>query len=63
MTGTVRFEPTRIEVTRKNGRKPRSYIWVPAVWIVKADGSRLHPPMRLQEARRYVREQGLQLQS
>lgn len=58
----ARLEPTRIEVPRKNGRKPCTYVWVPAVFVIKEDGSRIYPPMRIQEARRYCREEGIQIE-
>ena len=56
------LEPTMIEAPRKNGRKPASYVWVPAVWVVKEDGSRIYPPMRIREAHRYCLEEGIQIE-
>jgi hypothetical protein len=60
MAEKASFKPTKIEVWRKNGRKVRAVI-VPAVHIVKENGSVLYPPMRISEARRYCKENNIEV--
>lgn len=52
---TVTLEPTRVEVWRRNRGKVAQSVWVAAVFVV-VDGRKLYPPMRVREARKYVKE-------
>jgi hypothetical protein len=57
---TIETEPTRIEIPsprydrKRNNYRP-SYRWVEAVYVI-VDGRRIHPPMRLREAKAYIQE-------
>lgn len=50
----ARFEPTQIEV----GTGEPGYRWVSAVYIITPDGSKLYPPVQVNEARKICRREG-----